>query len=212
MPGLVEVDAAVRSFLDHADLVMLAVVGLLALSSVASWAIIIEKLFRLVGLRAAVGRIESQVGAGAGLSLGSSALLDVMLAARADETLDGQSPADLRMRRRTAMRRAYLGELRRFEGGLSFLATLASTAPFLGLFGTVWGIMRSFSAIANAQDTSLAVVAPGIAQALFATAIGLGTAIPAVVAYNLSRAALGRCGQRLGAVAVALAKSPDRHP
>ena len=72
--------------------------------------------------------------------------------------------------------------------------------------------MRSFSAIANAQDTSLAVVAPGIAQALFATAIGLGTAIPAVVAYNLSRAALGRCGQRLGAVAVALAKSPDRHP
>ncbi len=201
-----------RSFLDHADLVMLAVVGLLALSSVASWAIIIEKLFRLVGLRAAVGRIESQVGAGAGLSLGSSALLDVMLAARADETLDGQSPADLRMRRRTAMRRAYLGELRRFEGGLSFLATLASTAPFLGLFGTVWGIMRSFSAIANAQDTSLAVVAPGIAQALFATAIGLGTAIPAVVAYNLSRAALGRCGQRLGAVAVALAKSPDRHP
>ncbi len=212
MPGLVEVDAAVRSFLDHADLVMLAVVGLLALSSVASWAIIIEKLFRLVGLRAAVGRIESQVGAGAGLSLGSSALLDVMLAARADETLDGQSPADLRMRRLTAMRRAYLGELRRFEGGLSFLATLASTAPFLGLFGTVWGIMRSFSAIANAQDTSLAVVAPGIAQALFATAIGLGTAIPAVVAYNLSRAALGRCGQRLGAVAVALAKSPDRHP
>ncbi len=212
MPGLVEVDAAVRSFLDHADVVMLAVVGLLALSSVASWAIIIEKLFRLVGLRAAVGRIESQVGAGAGLSLGSSALLDVMLAARADETLDGQSPADLRMRRRTAMRRAYLGELRRFEGGLSFLATLASTAPFLGLFGTVWGIMRSFSAIANAQDTSLAVVAPGIAQALFATAIGLGTAIPAVVAYNLSRAALGRCGQRLGAVAVALAKSPDRHP
>ena len=212
MPRLVEVDAAVRSFLDHADVVMLAVVGLLALSSVASWAIIIEKLFRLVGLRAAVGRIESQVGAGAGLSLGSSALLDVMLAARADETLDGQSPADLRMRRRTAMRRAYLGELRRFEGGLSFLATLASTAPFLGLFGTVWGIMRSFSAIANAQDTSLAVVAPGIAQALFATAIGLGTAIPAVVAYNLSRAALGRCGQRLGAVAVALAKSPDRHP
>lgn len=199
-------------FLDHADLVMLAVVALLALSSIGSWAIIIEKLVRLVGLRAVVGRIEAQVGAGVDMSTGSSELLDAMLDARDEEAPDGQSLTDLRTRRLAAMRRAYLGELRRYEGGLSFLATLAATAPFVGLFGTVWGIMRSFSAIANSKDTSLAVVAPGIAQALFATAMGLGTAIPAVVAYNLSRAALGRLGQRLGAVAVALAKSPDQRP
>ena len=199
-----------RGFLDHADAVMLAVVALLVLSSITSWAIIIDKLVRLGRLRAVVGRIETQVGAGVHLSTGSWELLDAMLDARDEEAVDGQSLTDLRTRRLTAMRRAYLGQLRRLEGGLSFLATLASTAPFLGLFGTVWGIMRSFSAIANSKDTSLAVVAPGIAQALFATAIGLGTAIPAVVAYNLSRAALERCGQRLGAIAVTLAKSPDQ--
>ncbi len=75
-------------------------------------------------------------------------------------------------------------ELDHLEKGLGFLATVGSTAPFVGLFGTVWGIMNSFAAIAGSQNTSLAVVAPGIAEALFATAIGLFAAIPAVVAYN----------------------------
>ena len=204
------VHAAMRSFLDHADLVVLTVVALLLMSSIASWAIIVEKVVRLSRLSAVLGRIETQVAARNLLAAGPSELLGVMLAARDEEVLDGQTPSDLRTRRLAAMRAAYLGELRRFEGGLSFLATLASTAPFIGLFGTVWGIMRSFSAIASSKDTSLAVVAPGVAEALFATAIGLAVAIPAVVAYNLSRAALGRSGRRLGTVAVALAKSPDR--
>ena len=90
--------------------------------------------------------------------------------------------------------------------GLGGLATIASIAPFVGLFGTVWGIMRSFTAIAGANNTSLAVVAPGIAEALFATAIGLFAAIPAVIAYNrlthrldLYEAQLGRFADRFQA-------------
>ncbi len=73
----------------------------------------------------------------------------------------------------------------RIQKNINFLATISSSAPFIGLFGTVWGIMNSFSAIANAQNTSLTVVAPGIAEALFATAVGLFAAIPALVYYNI---------------------------
>ena len=97
------------------------------------------------------------------------------------------------------MRGAHGRELRRVEPGLPFLATVGSAGPFIGLFGTVWGIMNSFTAIAASNDTSLAVVAPGIAEALFATAIGLVAAIPAVIAYNKLTTALGRLGQRCGA-------------
>ena len=76
-------------------------------------------------------------------------------------------------------------EMNALEKGMTFLASVGSTSPFIGLFGTVWGIMNSFSAIAGTQNTSLAVVAPGIAEALFATALGLIAAIPAVLAYNI---------------------------
>jgi len=88
-------------------------------------------------------------------------------------------------------------EMERLEGYLSFLATVGSTAPFVGLFGTVWGIMNSFESIAISQNSSLAVVAPGIAEALFATALGLVAAIPAVVAYNKISNDLGRYANRL---------------
>jgi biopolymer transport protein TolQ len=90
-------------------------------------------------------------------------------------------------------------EMEGLERHMSFLATVGSTAPFIGLFGTVWGIMNSFNAIAQSKDTSLAVVAPGIAEALFATALGLVAAIPAVVAYNKLSADLGRYAARLEA-------------
>ena len=83
-----------------------------------------------------------------------------------------------------ALRQAVSRESAKLENGLTWLASVGSTAPFVGLFGTVWGIMRSFTSIAAQQNTSLAVVAPGIAEALFATAIGLFAAIPAVIAYN----------------------------
>ena len=105
------------------------------------------------------------------------------------------------------MRAVCLKELQLQERGLPFLATLASSAPFVGLFGTVWGIMHSFASIAAAKDTSLAAVAPGIAEALLATAVGLFAAIPAVIGYNQSRAAFTRCGQRLTAATASMART-----
>jgi biopolymer transport protein TolQ len=92
-------------------------------------------------------------------------------------------------------------EMDRLERWMVFLASVGSTAPFIGLFGTVWGIMHSFSAIAAMHNTNLAVVAPGIAEALFATAIGLIAAIPAVLAYNKISTDLGRYASRLEAFA-----------
>ncbi len=97
-------------------------------------------------------------------------------------------------------------QIQRLQTGLPFLATVGSTAPFIGLFGTVWGIMHSFSGIASARDTSLATVAPGIAEALFATAIGLVAAIPAVLFYNQANVALSRVASRLSAAVVGIAK------
>jgi biopolymer transport protein TolQ len=88
-------------------------------------------------------------------------------------------------------------EMSRLERGMTFLASVGSTAPFIGLFGTVWGIMNSFSKIAQTNNTSLAVVAPGIAEALFATALGLVAAIPAVIAFNVFSNALNRYAERL---------------
>ena len=98
---------------------------------------------------------------------------------------------------RRAMRAAYQREIDALESSLSGLATVGSVSPYIGLFGTVWGIMRSFTNIAAQQNTSLAVVAPGIAEALFATAIGLFAAIPAVIAYNRFSHAINRLEARL---------------
>jgi biopolymer transport protein ExbB/TolQ len=108
------------------------------------------------------------------------------------------------------MRAAMKGELRGLETGLPFLATVGSTTPFVGLLGTVWGIMHSFTSIAQSHDTSLAVVAPGIAEALFVTALGLFAAIPAVVAYNQVTVGLGQAAERIGKSIVLIAKSLSR--
>jgi biopolymer transport protein TolQ len=105
--------------------------------------------------------------------------------------------ASVKQRLHTVMRVTFEREMDRLERGLNFLATVGSVSPFVGLFGTVWGIMRSFFGIASAQNTSLAVVAPGIAEALFATAIGLFAAIPAVIGYNKMQADAARFGNRL---------------
>tara|TARA_R110001599_G_scaffold8895_1_gene44061 strand:- start:5586 stop:6233 length:648 start_codon:yes stop_codon:yes gene_type:complete len=103
-----------------------------------------------------------------------------------------------RQRLATAMNATIAHEVDRIADRLNFLATVGSVAPFVGLFGTVWGIMRSFSAIAAEQNSSLAVVAPGIAEALFATAIGLFAAIPAVIAYNRFSHRLNKLEARMG--------------
>jgi biopolymer transport protein TolQ len=103
-----------------------------------------------------------------------------------------------RARLATAMHGAVAAEVDRLSDRLNILATVGSVAPFVGLFGTVWGIMRSFNDIAGANNTSLAVVAPGIAEALFATALGLFAAIPAVIAYNRMTHGINRMEARLG--------------
>ena len=203
-------DFTITALVMNADPVVKAVIGLLGLVSVASWAIILEKAVRLAVLRRDVRRLETT--ARQGCPGPRSRLSHVLLAAAALEEGGAGSGdrSDIRGRLERAMRQAVRTELQRIETGLPFLATIGSAAPFVGLFGTVWGIMHSFTAIAQSKDTSLAIVAPGIAEALFATALGLAAAIPAVVAYNQIAVALGRAASRANTAAATLARSLAR--
>lgn len=191
----------------NADPVVKAVMIGLALASIACWAIILEKLFRLMRLSSDVKKLEA---AAKGDQAPGRGLVGRLLHAAEDEQLhgahSGEGRNETRGRLERAMRTAMRSELHRLEVGLPFLATIGSAGPFIGLFGTVWGIMHSFTAIAHQKDTSLAVVAPGIAEALFATALGLAAAIPAVVAYNAISVALGRAGNRATTAITGLAK------
>ena len=125
--------------------------------------------------------------------------------------IDDDLSAGLQQRIDRAMATSISREINILERYMTFLATVGSTAPFIGLFGTVWGIMNSFAAIAGAQNTSLAVVAPGIAEALFATALGLVAAIPAVVAYNKFSTDMARYQDRLDAFAAEFSAILGRH-
>jgi biopolymer transport protein ExbB/TolQ len=178
--------------------------------SVACWALIFEKAIRLAWLRSQVRKLAKQASASRISFEGKRGLVGAINAAAqgewAESSVRGESRIELRARIERAMRAAMKGELRRIEVGLPFLATVGSASPFVGLLGTVWGIMHSFTAIAQAKDTSLAVVAPGIAEALFATALGLAAAIPAVVAYNQISVSLGRSAERAGTSITTLAK------
>jgi len=187
----------------NADPVVQLVMALLVLASVACWAIVFEKMVRLGRARRAVRSFETAVKAEL-LMTGprhAEGLPEVVLAAAVREKRDGMEAGEtrsaFRVRLEIAMRQAMIQQLRQLEPGLPFLATVGSAAPFVGLFGTVWGIMNSFTAIAGSNDTSLAVVAPGIAEALFATALGLVAAIPAVVTYNTFSTGLARVAQRM---------------
>ncbi|MDJ0389860.1 MotA/TolQ/ExbB proton channel family protein [Roseomonas sp. E05] len=202
----------------QADWVVKGVMIALALASVICWAIIVEKsvLLRRIGreVRQLVGAARPD--AAAGVAPQGEGLAARVLRAGTREWRDGREPGESRFeyrhRMEHAMRHALTGELRSVEPGLPFLATVGAVAPFVGLFGTVWGIMNSFAGIAQSNDTSLAVVAPGIAEALFATAIGLVAAIPAVMAYNRLLVRLGRLRQEGQAAAADLAASLSRRP
>ncbi|MCB1528934.1 MAG: MotA/TolQ/ExbB proton channel family protein [Hyphomicrobiaceae bacterium] len=193
---------SLTSLILNADPVVQGVIALLVLASVICWALIFEKMVRLMALKREVRRLEATA-QGAEVSNAQGRYANAILAAGEFEQQVGfdasEGTNDMRLRIERAMRGAVRGELKRIEAGLPFLATVGSAAPFIGLFGTVWGIMHSFTAIAQAKDTSLAVVAPGIAEALFATAIGLAAAIPAVVAYNQISVSLGRAAERTNA-------------
>jgi biopolymer transport protein ExbB/TolQ len=203
-------DFSVLGLIKHADPVVQATMILLALCSIACWALIFEKLVRLRRLHGEVGGLESLVAEPSWLTNASAGLAGVLSTAASAETAGGlakgETRTDLRERLERAMRGAARAELKRLEIGLPFLATVGAASPFVGLFGTVWGIMHSFTSIAQAKDTSLAVVAPGIAEALFATALGLAVAVPAVVAYNQITVALGRSTDRIGGLVAVLSK------
>ena len=175
--------------------VKLVMVGLLA-ASIWTWAIIIDKLVAYARIRSAMNRFEQVFWSGQSLEdlyrtlaeRKTAGMASIFVAAMREWKKSfekgAKSPLALQTRIDKAMDLALTREMERVEGRLGFLATVGSSAPFIGLFGTVVGIMTSFQAIAGSKSTNLAVVAPGIAEALLATAIGLLAAIPAVVAYN----------------------------
>ena len=182
-------DYSVWGLVMQADPVVKGVMLLLVLSSVACWAIIFEKIVRVGWLNGGLRRLAK---AAHGHVRGGLAGRIVAAGEQELATEQDDSPTEKRYRVENAMRFTLKSEIQKVEVGLPFLATIGSAAPFIGLFGTVWGIVNSFTAIAQQKDTSLAVVAPGIAEALIATALGLAAAIPAVIAYNQIAVALGR--------------------
>lgn len=198
---------------EHADIVVKSIMIGLLLASIVCWALIFEKMFRIWRLNREVRVLENASASGRLAASSRNGLINSVNSAAQIEWTEGARNAasgEVRDRLEQAMRGAMKRELKGIEKGLPFLATLGSAAPFIGLFGTVWGIMNSFTAIAQSKDTSLAVVAPGIAEALFATAVGLAAAIPAVIAYNQFTVSLGRASDKIGPAIAGLARSLAR--
>lgn len=215
LAGDQSVGFGIWSLIAEADPVVKAVLLVLLLASLWSWTIIFDKVLRYARLRRRSRAFERAFWSGAALDdlylqLGAKAdhPMALMFGAAMEEWRDAPRPgpaaeqSGLLQRIGKIMGLTLERELETLERHLSSLATIGATAPFVGLFGTVWGIMTSFQAIAVTKQTSLAVVAPGIAEALFATALGLVAAIPAVIAYNKISNDLGRYGGRLEAFAV----------
>ena len=190
-------DLTVWTLVLDASPVVQGVMALLALASVASWAVILRKGRVIGGSRRSAAKFEAAFWSGGDLGAlyrsietkgragtGMQSIFEAgfgefsrlrQQAVPVEQLLDGA---------RRAMRVAQMRELDRLERNLAMLATIGSTSPYVGLFGTVWGIMSAFHNLGNVQQATLAAVAPGISEALVATAIGLFAAIPAVVAYN----------------------------
>lgn len=199
-------------FLLASPVVQLVMAGLL-LASIWSWAIIIEKVFAFRKARTEADRFEQTFWSGQSLdelyntlARGQTIAVAALFVAAMREwkrSVEGNIRAlgGIQLRVEKVMDVTISREMERLDRRLLFLATVGSTAPFVGLFGTVWGIMTSFQAIAVSKNTNLAVVAPGIAEALFATALGLMAAIPAVVFYNKFSADSAQISQRLEAFA-----------
>ena len=206
-------DMSIIGLFLQADYVVKAVMILLIFASFWCWAIIFDKVIRLRRLQAQASEFEEQFWSGAPLedlydrlgsrpgepmsAIFSSAMREWRRSAAKGLVGSGPMRASLRQRIEQVMQITLQREMSQVERYMTFLASVGSTAPFIGLFGTVWGIMNSFKSIALTKNTSLAVVAPGIAEALFATALGLVAAIPAVIAYNKISSDIGRYTARL---------------
>ncbi len=206
-----------------ADVLVKAVIIGLGFASLVTWTIFIAKTIELSGvqrrLRAALSKIaDAKSLAEAQLAVdGNDTVLSALLAAAMREArLSASISSEAGVKERAASRFAEIvrAEARRVRLGMGLLATIGATSPFIGLFGTVWGIMNSFIGISKTQSTNLAVVAPGIAEALLATAIGLVAAIPAVIIYNhftrVTKGYLELVGRSSGAVGRLLSRDLDR--
>ena len=213
----------VATFLRADWVVRLVMIGL-ALASLWSWTIIIEKTFRFTAMNSEADKFEDQVASGRSLediaqAAGESPRqpLPRMLQAAMREWREARRAglsdtqiALLTQRIDRSLDSTVARESQRVEDGLGSLAIVATASPFVGLFGTVWGIMTAFQAIAIQKNTNLSVVAPSIAQALFATAIGLAAAIPAYIAYNKFSTDAGKFTARLESFADDLAAAVAR--
>ncbi|MGC2046475.1 MAG: protein TolQ [Pseudolabrys sp.] len=193
----------------NADLVVKGVMIGLIIASIAVWAIAIDKILLYARTKRAMDGFEQAFWSGQSLdelyrtlsARPSHSMAALFVAAMREwkRSLEGQprSFAGLQMRIQKVMDVTIQREIERLESRLLVLATVGSAGPFIGLFGTVWGIMTSFQSIAASKNTSLAVVAPGIAEALFATALGLVAAIPATIFYNKFASEVNKQAQRL---------------
>ena len=191
-------DLSILHLITQASLVVQVVIGLLVLASLLSWTLIFDRSRVLKKAQRAADEFERRFWSGTDLSTlfrqvekegdsatGMAAIFRAGFKEFARQrSRSGIEPMAVVQGSQRAMRVAMNRELDALEGNLPFLATVGSTSPYVGLFGTVWGIMNSFQALGNVKQATLALVAPGIAEALIATAIGLFAAIPAVIAYN----------------------------
>ncbi|HEV7345210.1 MAG TPA: protein TolQ [Devosia sp.] len=206
-------DFSVLGLFLQADLVVKAIMLGLLVASIWCWAVIADRAALFARIRREMAAFDRSFAAGQSLEQLREAQvgktpggLSAVLAAGLDEwdrshAQHASAPGGLQTRIEIALDLAVSEQAAALQKHLGFLATTGSAGPFIGLFGTVWGIMNAFTAIATAENTSLAVVAPGIAEALLATAIGLLAAIPAVVGYNKLSADAGQIMGRLDAFA-----------
>ncbi len=218
LAGSISHDLSVIGLFLQSDAIVKLVMLILLLASFWSWAVIFDKVIRIRRLRQAASSFEETFWSGGSLddlyervgqrppdpmtAVFSAAMREWRRSAAKNLLGTPGMRASLQQRIERVMMTVTVGrEMERVERFMAFLATVGSTAPFVGLFGTVWGIMDSFQSIAATKNTSLAVVAPGIAESLFATALGLVAAIPAVVAYNKLATDFGRYAGRLEAFA-----------
>ena len=184
-------DFSLLNLFIRADIVVKSVIIMLIACSIYSWAVIIEKYRLFKKIHQSTEEFEAKFWNSKSAETFYNNLpanvqdpMALIFKDAMQNLLKRRSRTDLNNRMTTMLETGIEKQISKITKGFTFLATVGSTAPFIGLFGTVWGIMNSFQSIAISRNTSLAIVAPGIAEALFATALGLLAAIPAVVAYN----------------------------
>ena len=184
-------DFSLMNLFIRADIVVKSVILILIACSIYSWAVIFEKFKLFKKINKSTEEFENKFWNSKSAETFYNNLpattedpMALLFRDAMQNLLKRRSKTDLNVRMTTLLETGIDKQVTKISKGFTFLATVGSTAPFIGLFGTVWGIMNSFQSIAISRNTSLAIVAPGIAEALFATALGLLAAIPAVVAYN----------------------------